>query len=756
MLRRPAEAVRLAILLACVAVPLGSQEPGAQEAGRHEEQPALTGDLRRGTHSALWPFYSREDYEDGSHRHSSFFGLYRNERLTNGDYRHRLIPFYESVAADSGRDRRLSIYPLLYFGRESPHASYDLALPLFANWADELGEDTLLWPFAHVASSKGSEPYRFIPTLFSHGDWVGGSAQRLGLPYVLDVFERLESDQQSSWTAGVIAPWGPPTRFGLSIAKGHSSKTTDAWHSHVFPFYYAGEGGNEDGTYYVQTPLFGRWRSSKDTNGYSIPALLSWWWSGEESHGAHVLFPLIMNRANKSEEAHRVLPFYAVERRTDGSRSDLYLPFALSRFRSGTAGTATDVLWPLFHSSESESERATRVLPFYDRHEDDEGDSLGVGGFLYRRHRNVAEDRTSHWYLFPLGLRETSKTGYVNWALPFYLDARSETETHRSTNRLYGPLYFSREEDELSPGGEWVQTRSWRHAWPFYGRHRYRPLDRDIDIDIRTHWILAPFFRRQETLSAQSSYPNKIVTNVPWPIVWHEWTRESWDLGVFPFLFTGNSPVRSYFRIYPALSIERGPWAEQGFFSRTNVIQWFDDDAESRLSIEPFIFEWRRTEHQSEVHGPLWIFSYRDSDVDGWFHLFPIGFGSWGKLRSEIGVFPLFYHRDFDQDALTRWTLGRFLFVWNSMENDRESYDSVLWEAFEYTRSTAGDYDFRILHRLFVNRQVSGQEELTVNPFFSVSSDALTGDSALSILGFVYRERVEDGVTKRSIFGIPF
>ena len=43
-----------------------------------------------------------------------------------------------------------------------------------------------------------------------------------------------------------------------------------------------------------------------------------------------------------------------------------------------------------------------------------------------------------------------------------------------------------------------------------------------------------------------------------------------------------------------------------------------------------------------------------------------------------------------------------------------------------------------------------------MNPFFSSRSDSRTGDSSFSLLYYVYRSSVTDGVTSRRIFGIPF
>ncbi len=748
------------LAVACLTSPVPAQDdpsiPVAEEPGG--------GDLRRSDYSGLWPFYSRESYEDGSTRTSSLFGAIRSEELANGDRHHRVLPFYSRSIEDGGEDRRLAIYPLLYLRRRSPIASHDIALPFFAWWRNETENETLLWPLLHIARRAQDEPFRFIPTLFSSGGWEGGSQQRLGLPYILDLFERSADAQRSAWTAGALLPWGPPTRFGWALAKSYEDRVDGDWHLHVAPLFLAGEGkhvvaaagSSEERTYYLQTPLYGSWRTAERHEGTSIPALLTWWEAGPQHDEVNVLWPLLSSVESSTREHLRILPFYAGDEEKDGSRSDLYLPFALSRFRSGTRESATDLLWPLFHVSESTDgvEKAIRVLPFYDHSVDADAEWRGIGGVLYRRHEYPAEERIARWYLFPLGLHERSPQESSDWALPFWLDLESRLETERGRTTMLAPFYLRHEVEEKT-GESWHTRRRWLHVWPFYGRHLYRRPDSDIEVD--TRYTLAPLLSIERTRNVASGEVEKSRIDAPWPLLSHQWTAQSWDFSLVEILLrSGDSPVRSYFSLWRTISIESGSEAEAGGDLGTlSLVEWFDDGDETSLRVFPGLFEWLENEEETRVTGPLWLTRYRNSKTDGWFHLFPVGFGEWDETRSEFGIFPLHYRSDSGSAEIERWSLGRFFFFWNAHENEHESHDSLLWKAVEYDRSDDGDYDFRILHRLFVNREVDGQRELVVNPFFSRRSDARSGDSSFRLLGWVYSSVVEDGVQTRRIFGIP-
>ena len=699
--------VALAAGLAMVFASVAAADDPPTEATPTAPDPAGAGDLRRSRHSGLWPFYSSEVYDDGGTRTTSLFGAIRSESEPDGDYRHRVFPLYDRTVTDGGRDRRLAIFPLLYLGRRSPPADHDIVLPLFARWRSGMSHDTLLWPLFHVARRRSTDPFRFVPTLFASGSWSKGSQQRFGLPLLLDIFERSDASDASAWTLGALFPWGPPARFGLSLVRSRDGKSDGSWHFHVAPLVFAGEGAEGSEVSYVHTPLLGSWRDRDAVEGTSLPLVLTWWSS---------------RKASEADER--------------------------------SAQSSVDVAWPLFHRSErGDDESALRVLPFWDHSVDVSGEDLGAGIFLYRRHTEPDLDLVAHSFLAPLVRHVRGRGVARDWALPFWYDATSETEAWREATTVFAPFWFEHREDERSEDGAWHTTTSAFHTWPFYGRHVVDSLDDDYRVE--TRYTVAPLFRHERTTRPSTQEVSETVIDAPWPIVRHASTPTSFDTRLFPLFATGRGPERAYWRTWPLVSVESGDASESGVLASTSVVQWLDRDSRHQFRLFPFLFEWRQDGPEQRITGPLWIFRYRDSGTDGWFHLLPLGYGSWDRDRSDLGIFPLWRRRNFGDAPIERWSLARFFFAWNSLRNDAESYDAVLWKAVESSRSREGDHDFRILHRLFVDREVDGQSELVLNPFFSSWRDERAGESSLRVLGFVFQRRVADGIATTYLFGIP-
>src|SRR4030095_16537929 len=76
--------------------------------------------LRQRGYMGVWPFYSREQFEDGTLRETSLLGLLRRDTSPSGAWHHHILPFYcvssAPVATEegSGTDWELGFYPLLY------------------------------------------------------------------------------------------------------------------------------------------------------------------------------------------------------------------------------------------------------------------------------------------------------------------------------------------------------------------------------------------------------------------------------------------------------------------------------------------------------------------------------------------------------------------------------------------------------------------------------------------------------------------
>ncbi len=775
---------------------------------------------RQVDYTGLWPFYSREVFEGGRTRTSVLAGLMRTTTGPQGEYHHHLLPFYDVSVADAGRDRRLAIFPLLYFSRRSPEISYDHVLPLFSRWRAGASTHVLSWPLFHVARNPEETPYFFIPTLLRLGVREHRSDQRLGVPFVFSAFEHASEARSSTWAIGNFFNWGETAELGLALGK-LARQDSGAWRSHLFPLFAAGREGR---SWYTHTPLLGLWRNEEGagdgSRGLVVPPLLFLAYAGGDEDFTAGQFPTFLRSRRRGGDVLFILPFYLNRRvrsppssmtfysllygRTEnaGRESSFHwFPLLLTRVGRVENRPDVDVLWPLGHYARHPDGYSLRVLPILDRRVRGPEKEIGVGGILFRRFADTALGVRSTWAPMPLVHWKTSPEGLLAWAIPAFYHERWNERESRGHASFGFPTFYSRADEAWLEDGGWTMASRSLHVWPLFGFEASNEFE-SVEIgeepveapsgepsgvppedsgarsvlkrrssgpgyDSRSYGALLPFLRVDRR--GRDADPDGVETGVhaPWPLVLYRRDRRSAEARVWPLLFTGARPERAHFRLYPAVSVETGTQAENDFWTGTSVVQWHRGVSERFLRVFPLIFEWYAAPDtqgtdaagdpvtRRRVAGPLYWFLYSGSSREGWFHLAPLGFGSWSETGSSVGVFPFFYRRRFADD-LDYWTAGRFFFLWNSLESERESHRSFLWKLVDWTSTPEGDFDFRILHRFVVNRAVGGQREFTLNPFFTIFRDDDTGTRRLSIFKFVYRSDVADGVETRRLFFIPF
>lgn len=752
--------------------------------------------LRRQTvYRGLWPFYTYEEYEDGAQRSRSFFGVLKIDREPNGDSHHHVLPFYCTSLRDNGRDQTLTLFPLLYSGRSSPERGHQIVFPLFYHWRRDDARHTLLWPLVQAARDPQQTPFRYVPVLFRHGSWNDGerSRQRLGLPWILELFEHDRVPQRESWTLLNLFNFDRETRSGLPMAKLSFSRESD-YEAHLFPFFWAereepraAEMGSLQGagkSTFVSL-LYGTWRRGEHLRGHVLPWSLTWWYTSKDRYSVDVLWPLVHFREEPGERQTRILPFYfasdsdllprkvrfyslfygRIEEDSPTTRTDHYYPLLLAHHGRYVNGHAWDLLWPLGHySRQGEGAWALRALPFYDRKRSEKGDWLGVGGILYRRHESFDEKSRSHWVLFPLVHWKKAPERAVSWALPLFYSGSREDPYHSGHTTWVLPSYLSYSLERTWDTGE-TEVRieeSGTHLWPLFGRHESDRTWTDAETGepqrewSRTLSSLYPLFTVGKTRSDGDPSTDETRIHCPWPLIRHRYDARSWDFRAFPVLFFGSHEQRDYTTLYPLLSVEEGDDARSGFGHVTSLVQWYGGRDRSTFHLFPLVFRWsRRGDDELSITSLFYLSHYSAKPERGWFHLLPLGFGSWRGDQVSFGVFPLYLQRDHGREKIDYWNPARFFFLWNTFRGADEFHWSLLWKLIQRNSRTGGDYDFRILHRLVVVRDVEEQYELTFNPFFSYSSDARTGDGSFSIFKFLYRSDTQDGENLKRVLFIP-
>ena len=746
--------------------------------------------LRQRGYMGLWPFYSREQFEDGTLRETSLLGLLRRDTSPSGAWHHHILPFYcvssAPVATEegSGTDWELGLYPLLYSGRRSPDGGHDAVVPFFFRWDDGKSSDVVLWPFIHATRDGSDKAFAAIWTLYRHGTWENGSRvrARLGVPFFLSLYERLSEPAEDAWTVGTFVNTGWETQSGLSLIDARRKAGGDE-SFYLFPLLWAERSG--PGSHWM-TPLGGGWRGAEGRRGVVVTPLDSWGTWDDDGHDVRVLFPLV--RAHESPQGRdlHLVPFYAAGARYEpyssyewfsllygrttndaSASSDHYLPLLLSHWGTDVAGWSLDVLWPLGHYAASEAEGgayAIRALPFYDRKQNAEGDWMGVGTIFYRRHLTHADSTLVEWAPWPLSRWRSSPRGSLSWVLPFFYHRDDAWDGGLETATFVAPSFYT-SDGELSwtsLEGSFSEQHYMLLVWPFFGAGEEIRTQTRVDGSPGIEWrkwtgsTLTPLFQIER--SSASSSPDDVRTSVdaPWPLLRYSGGVDEQDFRLFPLVFLGTSESRDYLYALPLISLEKGRMAEDKFWPLITLFDAYAGPDEQRMHLFPFLFRWSHTESGSTSLGALfYLFYYQALPSEGWVHLLPLGFGRWTETGSSLGIFPFYFQRKHGPEPIDYWNPARVLFVWNTLSNDHEMQWSFLGKVVQRASNDSGDEDFRILHRFFINRTVKGQREVLLNPLFRYFRDDAEGVTTFHLLHFLYRWRSEGSSSTASVFFIP-
>lgn len=267
-------------------------------------------------------------------------------RDENGDLHQHLLPFYDLTHASGGADRRLAIFPLLYFRRRSPETDYDHVFPLLSRWRSGESSHVLSWPFFQLASQPQSAPYRYIPTLFRYGTTDEANAQRLGFPFLFEYYRAGEPGEQRyrrtvsgplyrfHYSAGSDGRWFHLLPLGFGRWEGEDSSLG------IFPSYYGRAHGSADLDYWSAGRFFYLWsrlENDRQTHTSFLWKVMDWTSSPDGDHDFRILHRLFADRRVESQREILLNPFfrYFDDRRTGRSHFSVFRLLQSSEIEEG-------------------------------------------------------------------------------------------------------------------------------------------------------------------------------------------------------------------------------------------------------------------------------------------------------------------------------------------------------------------------------------------------------------------------------------
>lgn len=423
---------------------------------------------------------------------------------------------------------------------------------------------------------------------------------------------------------------------------------------------------------------------------------------GEVELSAH-LFPLYFQSKDEQRSSLFVLPLFGRQTRDDGYRRNWIVPPLLSlEDDPSNSMSATDLLWPLW------------------RHESRAGDDPGY-----------------HLRLLPL----------------LWFTRRPDAEVS-----VVLPLYYRIKD----------ATSEYLHLVPLYGRHS------EANGKLTRTFVLPPLL-----ISTRDSRHQLERTDLLWPLTRFESSRDGTRNWIFPLFFQRRSGVNAHLNIlglfdrqsselrertllYPlyARSLARGEGSRSSWLplldwriagdaapqgEQTSVLFPLShfQTVEETTTRWVFPFYWWFDDGVGESTRMIWPFFGVQREADGLVRrsiLYPLFFSgsSEDDSRSDLGIlFPLAGANATRSDTASRRNSWLFPLFYNRVSDEDLASESsrtwVLWPLFSRVTESDGS---QLWHSLF---------------HLVRSERSATGTEEFSVLGALYRSRIEEQRESRSV-----
>ena len=389
---------------------------------------------------SLFPLYSHSLRTSDRTDLKTIFFLYHSSDRLDGTARSRLLaPLFYWQRQDEPPEKRLYLFPFLFFRKWSPSDSFTYSIPFYFSHETPASGYRFLFPFWHHA-----EDHRTLTTvdrvlfpLFRSTRESGAASgapgpvtrTRLGVKPVLEVLETRSAPGEEAVTAFNFFNWKEETRGGLAIFRHAHSRAADGTEeerTHLFPLYYRYRAPDHD--VLVAGPVHGHFGGPRSGWSYYTPFI--WRGEGDGNYRSLLLFPFY-HRTTRDDPPLSALasyPFFQWERTAEARRFSLFfLLYENTRYQA-SGKTTQAVLWPLgyFNVEPDGSRGHRRMLPFY--YEDwDSTRRLRFGPPFYWNYQSLS-GRELEWD-FTLVLPNTIGWGaprdYFLTSFPLYWSFRS-------------------------------------------------------------------------------------------------------------------------------------------------------------------------------------------------------------------------------------------------------------------------------------------------------------------------------------------
>ncbi len=605
----------------------------------------------------------------------------KSEQLT----KNILFPIYWHID-NAKTNAHFRSFALIYWHSKNPENQFQMVFPFYAQYKEKGGDTaTAITPFIWFTKNKMKSSVNFVPFYFSSVNKNGNYSKfilplyfhwnnadervKLVLPFYYSQYDKAFKETISSvlplyWVHKT--DYGDVNRVLFPLLWASSNNKSSSFT--IFPFYYQSSQKDISEKIKLLVPIFYTHKNLTDTT--------------------LVLFPLIWKNHNKETQS-LVLPFYIhindVNLTIYSINSYGYLFW---KFKG--LNTSKHFLFPLYYSSRTYFGRPINKEILHS--------TLAITPLYWRS--NYLKKGQDGWvqnrYLLPIYWSKTTATDKTMVLASLFFMNKTKTKFNFEKRALLLPIYYRIRVKSVFPGfGNLNCDYKFTAITPlFFNCTEYNSpyisekeiqqgkAIQDIDTSFSRETMLFPLFY------------NKLTYNL------HKPSEQNRISGVTPLYWHIKTPYRNHIRFWPIFNYVRDIDNELHF----NILYGlFRQDFDSSIHFKSTAIIWPliQNEHDNGVHR---------------FHIAPLLWVKNAPNHSYNVLFPLYSWSK--KDNTTRMSFLWQLYKYKAIEGQMSGH-RFLFRAYLRDRYTNGDFETRLLHKVYVNMHKDSAIEKAIFPLYS-------------------------------------
>lgn len=615
-------------------------------------------------HQVLFPIIWK--YQDttylNSYKSLTVFPFYQSYTLTKLNYQlSAYSPFVWRVKSDN--KSKYIVFPFVWSHKrvlKNDTINNTIIFPIYWNYKSNYYHNSILFPI--VWSYKNNERKSLTVFPFFHFDKSGNDSNTVTHTYVFPLFYKTKSLFNNSTNL-----------FPFYFSK----KTTEENNNVLFPIWYSHK--NKVDTSKVLFPFYLQYK----TNDYKTIGLTPIFWSKTgPGFNKIVLFPIWWCKTDLKEKTRTLFPLYHYQAANNGLTKTIGIFPLFWYFKDGTY--SSKLLFPLWFNS------------------------VNTGNDAYQSN-----------YIFPNLYSYKSNTIKKFNIYPFVFSFKSAS----LKSFVFAPCYFTEEKFELN-----ITKR----------RTMITPLvwinNDSSNIQLNRFRILPIYWhkktiRLESTKTSNTFFPiyfdvikrkNNSVTerkHVIFPIVWSFTSTNSKWFSFVPLMHYNKNQTSRNLAITPLFWSINNTKKQQNLLWPLYNYNRFKDSRNTRFNIAYLLYRYQKTD-KVKAWNIAWPLVQRiKGDNYSYFHAAPIVWYKKSDSMNYLSIQPLFFSQKTNE-------YKRFQLLWQ-LYSYRKTFNikttnNFLWRTFYNTKYTNGDYENRLLYKLYVNNKKDSSTEKTLLPLYSI------------------------------------